>query len=275
MLNKSTTSKRSKSNSASLHQTQSGSLEPGGREGTPSCAYSPGPLVSRYSIITIIVKIRAIHDDFLLSPRHEERCFMIFNWWGLVIFVILMAVVSAIAIRGGARRPARSGVPIARITRVVAVIYVAASVVGTLIVVLQTLINSRVRVWMPVREFWPNLPSTVQLHGVSGQVVGGGFSNADVEVTGLDSAARIWLASGALVQGLTAVMVGLVVAKLCTSVLRQNPVRAMLSRGINLAAFGILLGGIFWQICLVVGNGMASTQVLGVNGWDLDEDNMH
>ncbi|MDQ1544109.1 MAG: hypothetical protein QOK08_1747 [Actinomycetota bacterium] len=200
---------------------------------------------------------------------------MIFNWWGLLIFLAVMGTVTAIAVRGRGNRPAFSGVPSARITRIIAVLYSLVAAIGTVITVLQTLLSSRVSVSMPVQQFWPSLPSAVkEVQGVSAHVAGGGFSTAHVDVTGLDAAARTWLAAGELVQGSTTVLIGVVVVILCTSVIRQNPFRPVLMRGISFSAFGILIGGLVWQICGVVGGNLASNQVLGVNGWGLDTANV-
>jgi hypothetical protein len=196
------------------------------------------------------------------------------NWWGPVIFVVVLAVATGVAtgmaLKVTGRRPSLRGIPTARITRVVALIYLAVAGGGAVMAVLQTLMSPSVTVSMPVRQFWPSLPPTVELDGVYAQVVGGGFSNADVEVEGLSGVARIWLAAGELVLGLMTVLVAVVVVMLCTSVIRQDPFRAALNRGINLAAFGIIVGGILWQICVIVGGGMASAQVLGATGWGFD-----
>ena len=200
---------------------------------------------------------------------------VIFNWWGLLILLAAMGTVMVIAVRGRGSRPSFSGVPSARITRVLAILYTLVATIGTTITVLQTLLSSRVAVSMPVRQFWPSLPSTVKVQGESAHVADGGFTTAHVDVTGLDGAARTWLAAGELVQGLTMVLVGAVVVILCTSVIRQDPFRPVLLRGITLSALAILFGGLVWQICGVVGGSLASNEVLGVNAWSLDTAEVH
>jgi hypothetical protein len=165
---------------------------------------------------------------------------------------------------------ASTGFLIARLTRVIAVVYLLLAAAGTANAVVQKFISDVVSVTMPVQQFWPSLPSTVQLHGVSASVVGGGFSAARVEVVGLDGVARAWLAAGELAQGLTTVLLGVVVVILCGAVIRQDPFRPALTRAITVAAIGIIVGGVAWQICFVIGGGLASNQVLGITGWDYD-----
>lgn len=197
------------------------------------------------------------------------------SWWVLLIFLTAIAVVAGIAIRYSRKKPTFRGVPAALITRVIAGIHLLVAGIGTVTVVLRTLFNSTVSVSLPVREFWPSLPSAVKLDGVYAQVVGGGFSSAEVEVNGLDGVARIWLAAGALVQGLTTVMVAVVVMMICTSIIRQDPFRAVLIRGISFTGIGIIIGGIVWQICAIVGGGMASVQTLGATGWEINTEMVH
>jgi hypothetical protein len=158
---------------------------------------------------------------------------------------------------------------------VVAVIYTLGAAIGAVVVVFQDLLNRSVSVSMPVSQFWPSLPATVKVYGVSAHVVGGGFSTAQVDVAGLDSSARMWLAAGALAQGSMAALVGVAVIILCTGVIRQNPFRPALARGINLSAIAVMVGGLSWQICTAVAGGLVSAQVLALNGWALDSSKVH
>lgn len=197
------------------------------------------------------------------------------NWLGLLIFFALLGAVTAIAVLRRGRRPSDSGVVGVGITRVVAALYALGAAIGTVFVVFQDLLNESVSVSMPVSQFWPSLPSTVRVYGVSAHIVGGGFSTAQVDVTGLDGAARIWLAAGALAQGSMATLVGVAVIILCTGVIWQNPFRPALTRGINLGAIAVMVGGLGWQVCTAVAGGLVSTQVLGANGWAFDESKVH
>ncbi|WP_105036699.1 hypothetical protein [Cryobacterium aureum] len=48
------------------------------------------------------------------------------------------------------------------------------------------------------------------------------------------------------------------------------PFRPALTRGINLTATTIIVGGLGWQVCDAVAGGLASFQVLRATGWTLD-----
>lgn len=73
-----------------------------------------------------------------------------------------------------------------------------------------------------------------------------------------------------MLQGATNVVIAVVVVMLCTSIIRQDPFRPALTRGINLTATSIIAGGLGWQVCDAVAGGLASSQVLRATGWSLD-----
>jgi len=194
--------------------------------------------------------------------------------WGriaLIALVIVLAVVIPIVIVR-VRSAAVPGTAAARATRVVAVIYVVASGLGTIASVLRTLFDSSVSVLIPVEPFWPTIPAGVTIDGRQAEVIGGGFADALVDVTGLDGPTRIWLAASALLQGATIVMIAIVIIMLCTNVMRQDPFRAALPRAINVTAITIIAGGLAWQLCGSIGNGLAAEQVLRSTGGSIEYD---
>jgi hypothetical protein len=216
------------------------------------------------------------------------------TWWMIVIIILVvvafivvaalgtMAIVDAVhrrsARRSGNAFSHRTAVQVRsmtwiRVARVIAIGYAAASVIGTVYDTLEGLLSDTVMVNLPVGQFWPRLPSTVELSGTTADVVGGGFDQAMVEVSGLDTTTQVWLAAGGVLQGTTNVVIGLTVVLLCTSIIQHNPFRA--KRGINLAAAAIIVGGLGWQICDAVAGGLASTQVLGATGSSLDTSKVH
>lgn len=197
------------------------------------------------------------------------------GWLAILIFLVLLASLTAIAVRRRGNRPLGSGVVRAGITRVLAALYTLVAAIGTVVVVLQDFLSENVSVSMPVNQFWPSLPATVKVDGVAAHIVGGGFSTAQVDVAGLDAAARTWLAAGALAQGSMTILVGVAVIVLCTGAIRQDPFRPALTRGIDQSAVAVMIGGLGWQICTAIAGGLVSAQVLGVSGWELDESKVH
>ncbi|MFC7401397.1 hypothetical protein [Citricoccus sp. GCM10030269] len=164
---------------------------------------------------------------------------------------------------------------VARVTRGVAVVWAVVSLSGALVDALGKLYASTVNVHLPVETFWPELPAAAQVSGATAHVVTGGFSQATVDVTGLEMPTRIWLASGDVLQGATNVAIGVVVAMLCTSLLRRNPFHLALIRGLNVTAMAVMVGGIGWQVCDAVAGGLASAKVLGIDGGIIQTDQVN
>ncbi len=200
-----------------------------------------------------------------------------FPWWVFVALLVLVAggATAAILSRAGTRETDIRGHGVARVTRVVAIAWMAIGLVGTLIETFGKLYADTVWVDLPVEGFWPSLPTAAQVSGATAQVTSGGFAQAAVGVAGLDDPTRIWLASGDILQGATGIAIGMVVAVLCTSVIRQNPFHGALIRGINITAASVVVGGLGWQVCDAVAGGLASAQVLGIDGWTLHSDRMN
>lgn len=122
-----------------------------------------------------------------------------------------------------------------------------------------------VNVTIPVQQFWPELPAGGKLLGPTAHVLSGGFTDAAVSVSGLDVAARSWLAASSLLQGATIAILAITVATLCSTVLKGQPFRPTLTRGIRVTAFAIMFGGIGWQLCSGIGRSLAAQQVLRLN----------
>lgn len=196
------------------------------------------------------------------------------SWWLIANAALVLGALSILMVVRRRSR-ARGGdnlnpTTLLRVTRFIAIMYAVASAVGMVVGVIQTVLSETVTVRLPVAEFWPSLPSTVEITGTTADVVGGGFDHAIVAATGLDTAPRVWLAASDVLQGVTAVVIAMVVVVLCTSVIRQNPFRPTLTRGINLTATTILVGGLGWQICDTVAGALASSQVLRPTGWGMN-----
>jgi len=147
---------------------------------------------------------------------------------------------------------------------------ISAAVIGvvTIVTTVITLAASAIAVTLPVGTYWPSLPSGVTItDGPTAHVTAGGFRTAEVTVTGLDFAARVWLAGGILIQGATFVIVSVAVAVLFRQLLNNDPFRPVVARALTVSGIAVAVGGIGWQALSLVGGFMASHQVLEVTGW--------
>jgi hypothetical protein len=187
---------------------------------------------------------------------------------GAAVAMLALAVVMIVRIRRGKAGPAT----VLRVTRFLAIAYAGLAVLGTLFGVFQSLLTETVQLSMPVREFWPELRPTVEiLDGPTASVLYGGFQRAEVAVSGLDLPARLLLAGGHLLQGVTMTIIAVAVAVLCTRLLAGSPFRPVLSRSVMVAAVAVAAGGILWQLCFQLAGVLASAQVLTVTAWTADE----
>lgn len=94
----------------------------------------------------------------------------------------------------------------------------------------------------------------------------GGFTSADVTLTGLHMDAQLLLAAGHAIQGLTMVVVAVVIAFLCHRLLGGQPFKPVLAGSVMAAAVAVGVGGIAWQVFFQIGGLVSSQQALGVVG---------
>ncbi|UCR87936.1 hypothetical protein [Mycetocola spongiae] len=164
-------------------------------------------------------------------------------------------------------RGPRAGEPGAtrvRVTRVLALIYTVFTALGTIILVLNTLLAPTVSVRLPVAPFWPTLPPGAQIEGPTASVVGGGFLSADVQVEGLTVGTRVLLAVESLGTGVLLVTLGALILLLCSNLLAGKPFTGTLVRALGAAAGIVLLAGFALQICGDLGAWRASAEALSV-----------
>lgn len=197
----------------------------------------------------------------------------ILPWWLVVaLFVVIGLVATVFLLRKDAADPLRSDRPaLLFVGRFLAFLYAGLGLIGTVVNAIATLVGDAVRVALPVQQFWPETYPWITLDPAPAtSVVGGGFTTADALVTGLGTDARMLLAAGNAVQGLTFVVIAAVIGFLCHRLLGGSPFRPLLARSMTWAAVAITAGGIAWQILLEIGGSLASRQVLEVTGWRAD-----
>lgn len=205
------------------------------------------------------------------------------TWWSWLLVLVVLAVVSMILFAprrnsGEPREPkdpeAIAGGKMVLATRRIAWVYVAACVLGGLVSTAETLWGNAVTVKLPVAEFWPTLPDSVTIQTPLAAVEAGGFTWATVSASGLDQQTRVMLSGAVLAQAALAVVAGLVIIKLCTSVMNKTLFGPRLIRGAQQLAGVVLLGGLVWQGCQIFGGTMAAEQVLGASAWGMAGENI-
>jgi hypothetical protein len=166
-----------------------------------------------------------------------------------------------------------------RITLWGAVVYAAATAIGTLYVLGQLLLSTTINVQLPVETFWPELTKSVKLDPVPvAKVVSGGFTQANVMMSGVGVDAKLWLAAGHLLEGATYLAISVAIAILCSRLLKGDPFGPILTRTITRAGAAILIGGLGWQVCYSVGGWKASIAALQITGSEMSTkfvDNLH
>lgn len=192
---------------------------------------------------------------------------LVATWVWIAAAALLAAAIVVVVL---SRRASSAGRPLMLVvTRFLALAYAGITLVGTIGVVIATLVSEAVEVALPVAQFWPEPFPWVTLDPApAASVVGGGFATAEVVVAGLGADARLWLAAGHALQGVTFALIAGVIALLCHRMLRGSPFRPVLARSVMATAVTIAGGGLAWQLCFGIGGSIASHQVLGLTGWN-------
>ncbi len=149
-----------------------------------------------------------------------------------------------------------------------AYLYAAFWALGTVANLVQDIGGADLPITLPVQSFWPHLPAGAKLISEQGQVVGGGFTHADVVVSGLGWQVRAWLIAGHVLLGAANVTIGLSVRFLIRRVRGGAPFGQSLSRMFTVCAATIIGCGLAWQLCLSTAGTIASHLLLG--NWGAD-----
>ncbi|MEO6942184.1 MAG: hypothetical protein ABI238_05510 [Terrimesophilobacter sp.] len=195
----------------------------------------------------------------------------LFPGWLLIAVIIVLGVIITLMVirqRSKGKTPETRPTLLLIIARFLALLYAGLMIIGTVVNFIVMLVNDTVSVSLPVRQFWPETYPWITLDPApAASVVGGGFTTADVMVKGLGMDARLILAAGGVVQGVTLIVIASVIALLCHRLLGGTPFRPLLARSTTWAAAAIAIGGIAWQILYAIGGSIASRQVLQLSGW--------
>ncbi len=193
-------------------------------------------------------------------------------WWLVVALVLILGlVVTVVIVRRNSDHADPGQRPVVLVVgRVLALLYAGVALIGTVIGTVATIISDTVQVSLPMLYQPATYPWVTLDPAPAASVVGGGTATADVVVAGLGMDARLLLAAGTLIQGITIVVIAGVVALLCHRLLAGSPFRPLLTRWIMRTSALIAVVGLVWQVCYGVGNSIASHQVLELSGWRAD-----
>lgn len=175
------------------------------------------------------------------------------------LLVVLIGVTVAIARSRRADRPTESTVISA--TLVAAALWAGFSVIGA---ALSVIANLQPQVWItvPVREFWPELPTGTVLEGMSATIAGGGFTSAELSLDGLSAGPRAaWAVSQALGWLIPGTVASLI-AVACFQLRRGRPFAPVLARVTFVTALVVLVGGIAAQLLGDLAGSVAAVEAL-------------
>lgn len=150
-----------------------------------------------------------------------------------------------------------------------AVVLILLAVVGTLISVIEAVFGESVTVTVPVQRFRPLVDPTVTELQVDADAALGspGFTEGVFLVSGLDAAARAWLAVGHAVTGALVIVILVLIARLIRQAMDEEPFREPISHLMARSGAVLAIGTVIGQIALGVGGSLASAQLFQPTSW--------
>jgi len=186
-----------------------------------------------------------------------------FSWVHLLVLLAVVAIivlVVALALRGWRRRGIDATVGV---TLSGAAIVAAFSLLFGVGAVLIALTADSVQFTIPVNEYWPQLPDGVTVT-TSAHLESGGFTTADVWVTGASPAARVFWALGQGIGYLVPTAVAALIAITCFQLLRGVPFARIVVRAALITAVVVLVGGVAADVLSQIGGSIVSHELLSV-----------
>jgi len=193
---------------------------------------------------------------------------------GLPWFVIVAALAVGVAgaIWSWRRAQAASVRPSAAPLRLafgVTVVAIILTVIGTVYSVIEAAFFDVVSVTVPVQGFRPALdPAITEVYDRQAEFTPSspGFTEGVFGITGLDPAARAWLAVGHAVTGALIVVILVLVARLALHAMQDEPFAQPLSHLLARSGAVLAVGTVLAQIALGIGGSLASEQVFRIGG---------
>lgn len=180
----------------------------------------------------------------------------------VVLLILAMLVVASLrSQRWGTRDVVRS-------TGTVAALGALVAGVAIVVTLARAIGGDDLNITVPVAEFWPALnPGVTDVQGPTATVTGGGFTSADVQVHGLDTATRVLWVSGQVVGLLVPLSVCLLIVLACWKLLNGDPFVALVTRVALWTSAIVLVGGLAAQILQQVAASRAARALLDVTGY--------
>lgn len=189
------------------------------------------------------------------------------NTWavGQIVIIAAVALVVAAVLFIRATRRARSrgdASPVVSLALSLSAAWAAFSLLGAAISVIQNLAADAPRMSVPVAPFWPDLLPGVTIDtGPTAEVVGGGFTVAEVDVAGVSPLARgLWTTGQALWSLIPAAIAGLI-AVACFQLLAGRTFDRIVVRMTMATAVIVAAGGTAAQLLSDIAGSMASQEL--------------
>ena len=190
------------------------------------------------------------------------------------VLAVLLIVATIVVFAFAAARRGRSGddaAPLVRVTRLVGVVWLVFAAIGALANLLIPLLSPAVSITMPIQEFWPQLPSTVDLQTEATRVAGG-FTTVTLAVEGLSPVARVLWAISQMVAWAIPGVVALFVVVACSRLLAGAAFAPVVAKMAATTGAVVAFGGVAAQVMGDIAGSIASTQLFGSKGgsWEGD-----
>lgn len=186
-----------------------------------------------------------------------------FSWVHLLVLLIVVGLVVlmlALATRNWRRRRIDSTVAITLSGAAIVAALLLLSAIGTVVSVLT---SDTVQFTIPVNGYWPQLPDGVAVT-TAAHLEGGGFTTADVSVTGASTGARVLWALGQGIGFLVPATVAALIAITCFQLLRGIPFARIVVRAALVTAVVVLVGGLAADVLAQLGGSIVSHELLSV-----------
>lgn len=180
----------------------------------------------------------------------------------LAVVLLAALVIGAFGMAGVRSKNSSDPSPVVKVTLFVTAAWAGLSVLAAVITVLNALLNESVTVTVPVQEFWPQLPEGTMVEGRTATRAGGGFTSAELIVTGLSMPTRICWALG---QGFAILVPGAIAAMIavtCFQLLAGRAFAPVVARIAIVTGAVVAVGGVAAQMLSDIGGSMASSELL-------------